>query len=276
MRARKKNRRRADPAQKRERVKGVAGGALRVVARVLGAVVFVGGIFGGVIGIYLWATTSSTFAVTDVRVKGNDRASLEEVAPLTGIEPGANIFLVDTAAAERRITGHPWIRSAVVRRDPPRGIVIALREHEPAAVVALGSLFLADDEGTVFKQALQEDGVDLPIFSGIDPEEGEQHVRSEILRGLDLVTSWDAGGLTETLEISQLHLDPLRGAAVTAAGAGEEDVPVVVHLAEGDVEARLSRLSSLLKVLSERGERPKEVFLDNLARPQWVVARVEE
>lgn len=273
---RKKNRRRSDPGRKKARVRGAAMGALRFTARLLGAVFFVGGVFAAVIGVYVWATSSPTFAVTEVRVEGNERASLEEVAPLTGIRAGTNIFLVDTGAAERRLAGHPWVRSAAVRREPPGLVVVALREYEPAAVVALGSLYLSDAAGTVFKQAVAGDEADLPIFSGIDADEGDEQVRAEILRGLDVVSRWEASGLPADLQVSQVHLDPLRGSTLTVVGPSGDDRPMVVHLAARDVDARLARLSDLLDVLSERGERPKEVFLDNRARPQWVVARTDE
>ncbi len=273
---RKRNRRRVDPEVKKARVRGATRGFLRFVLRAFGAVFVVVAIFGAVFGVYVWATTSSTFAVTEVRIDGNYRARLDEVAPLTGISSGMNIFLVDTRAAEHGVAGHPWIRSAVVRREPPNRVLIALREYEPAAIVALGSLYVADDEGTLFKQAVPGDGVDLPIISGIATDEGDSHVGAQIRRGVDLIGRWEASELSSTLDLAQVHLNPLRGATLTVVRPEEEAPPFIVHLAAGDIDARLSRLSSLLHVLSERGERPKEVFLDNRARPQWVVARVEE
>ncbi len=274
--SRKKNRRRSETLNGKARLHSIVKGVFVFIARLFGAILFVGSIFGGVIAVYLWATTSTTFAVTDVRVEGNVRASLDEIAPLTGIRAGSNIFLVDTSAAERRLEGHPWVRSAIVRHEPPNRVRVALREYEPAAVVALGSLYLSDAEGTVFKQASAGDEGRFPILSGIDPEKGDEHLRAEILRGLDLVSRWESSELAANLELAQIHLNPLRGATVTAVGVAEEELPLIVHLAAGDVDQRLLRLSNLLDLLSERGERPKEVFLDNRARPQWVVARVEE
>jgi cell division protein FtsQ len=251
-------------------------GGLRFLARLFAAILFVGGTFGAVFYVYVWATTSPRFAVTTVTIDGNERATLDELAPLTGIGPGNNIFLVDGRAAQRRIQGHPWVRSVAVRREPPDRVTIAVREYEPAIIVALGALYLADAEGTVFKQAMAGDGVDLPILSGIDADEGDAHVRAEILRGLDLIARWESSGLMARLELSQIELDPLRGASLTATGPGEDDLPVVIHLAANGLDERLDRLSNLLALLSERGERPKEVFLDNRTRPQWVVARVDE
>lgn len=272
-RTRKSNRKRPDSSDRR----GRAGGALRFVGRLIGAVAVVSTVFAAVIGIYLWATTSPRLAVTEVRIQGNHRATLDELAPLTGVRRGTNIFLVDRKAAERRLTSHPWVRSAVVRKEPPGRVSVAVREYEPAALVVLGSMYLADPEGTVFKQAAPAEALDLPIFSGIDPEEDEEHRRSEIVRGLEIVSLWERAGLPDEPSLSQIHLDPLRGSILTAVRPVDgEERALVIHMAESDLPARLSRLSSLLEVLSERGEQPKEIFLDNRTRPQWVVARVDE
>ncbi len=272
---RRSNRRRLGPEAKRTRVRNTLAGTLGFVARLLGAVVLVAGVFGMVLALYGWATTSPRFAVTEVRFQGIERAAIHELAPLTGIKQGHNIFMIDVDKVEEQLIEHPWVQSVVVRRDPPNHVFVALREYEPAALVLFDSLYLADPMGTVFKPATAGEELDLPIISGVDVNGGDEPDRDEIMRGLDLIASWRAAGPPGGMELSQVHLDPIRGFSLTAVDSEGEN-PVIVHFAEKDLSGRLSRFSSLLELLSETGERPREVFLNNHRRPQWVVARVEE
>lgn len=243
--------------------------------RITLAIVFFGAIFGSILFVYAWATTSHVFSIEEILVQGNNRSDQSEINALADINQGQNIFLTDTDSIENRILKHPWVRDVIVRREVPDRLIITLREYEAAVMVSIGSLYIADHEGSVFKRAGPEDDMSLPIISGIDSDEGEEHLREEILRGMQMVMQWEKAGKPGDLEISQIHLNTATGVTLTVVNDDDEQ-SLIVHIAEDDIESRLSRLSGLLAVLSERRETPKEVFLDNRTRPQWVVARVDE
>jgi cell division protein FtsQ len=75
---------------------------------------------------------------------------------------------LDTVVAEVR--ANPWIASAVAHRELPHTLVIDVREHEPAALVDLGGLYLVDADGHPFKRAElgADDGAGLPVITGLD------------------------------------------------------------------------------------------------------------
>lgn len=260
-----KNRKKQDTIKKRRALRHGVRSAGLVFARLFLATAVVGVTFAAVIGGYLWGTSSPRFSVRDVHVEGAKRASIPQLAELTGIESATNIFLVNPADCARRIETHPWVRRATVRRDFPGTVYIDIEEHDPVALIALGPLYLVDRQGVVFKRVSWGDPVDFPVITGLmagDPTGP----------ALDVLDAWRVSAASQ--QLAEIHLDPLHGAILTLA-ADEEGPPIVVHLGHQEFPRRLQKLRQLTAVLSERGERPKEVFLDNHTRPQWVVARVD-
>lgn len=276
MTGRRTNRRKASPVPTRTRIQGAALGVLRFLGRLFLAVMVVGGVFGAVIGIYVWTTTTPRFAVREVRIEGNRRASLDELAPLTGLRAGTSIFLVDLDEAVRGLESHPWVRRADARREFPGRIQVSLEEHTPLAMVSLGALYLVDEAAQPFKRVQPGDSLDLPIITGIDEEAAARGEAPALLApALAFLDLWSRSTLSKTVELSEIHMSPVRGLAVTLVRKDGETPPVVTHLGRDDHARRLVRLDQLWTLLSGRGEHPKEVFLDNRTRPQWVVARVD-
>ncbi len=276
--ARKSNKRRTDPTVARDKVRGAARSAFGFVARLLGAAVVVAGTFAAVIATYLWMTTSSRFAVREVDIAGNHHATLAELAPLTGLAQGTNLFLVNADEVAARLESHPWVRTAVVRRVFPSTVQVTVDEHHAVALVALGGLYLADAEGQVFKRAVPGDPMGLPVITGLKRGEGEAGraaLEAGVRQALTVARDWRHSPMAKVARLSEIHLDPLAGVSLTAAGDAGDGKPMVVHLGHHDLVRRLLRLHQLWTTLSARGQRPQEVFLDNHTRPQWVVARVD-
>lgn len=270
------NRKRRSPAEARGRARAAAGTALRFAGRLLLALAVVVGTFSAVVGVYVWATTTRTFAIREVRIEGNTRARVEALARLTGIRPGTNAFLVDLDAAKRGLESHPWVRRAFVRRELPTTVVVTLEEHRPRALVALGDLFLVDAQGEPFKRAQPGDPLDLPVVTGVaakDATRGE--VEARLQEALAFIDGYAKGALGARADLSEVHLDPVRGVSITVTSKEGDPQPVVAHLGQDDHPRRLARLAEIWSRLEAKGDHPKEVFLDNHTRPQWVVARVE-
>src|SRR5262249_56676838 len=56
-------------------------------------------------------------------------------------------------------------------RRSPDSLSVAVKEREPAALVALGDLYLVDSEGRPFKKIEREDPADLPLITGLAREQ---------------------------------------------------------------------------------------------------------
>ena len=210
---RKTNKRRTDPTVARAKVRGAARSAFGFVARLLGAAVVVAGTFAAVIATYLWMTTSSRFAVREVDIAGNHHATLAELAPLTGLAQGTNLFLVDADEVAARLESHPWVRTAVVRRIFPSTVKVTVDEHRAVALVALGGLYLADAEGQVFKRAVPGDPMGLPVITGLKRGEGEAGraaLEAGVRQALTVARDWRHSPMAKVARLSEIHLDPRR------------------------------------------------------------------
>jgi cell division septal protein FtsQ len=80
------------------------------------------------------------------------------------------MFATDTRSLERALRANPWIATAEVHRELPRTMVATIVEHQPAALVDLGALYLVDASGKPFKRAALEvgEGAEMPVITGIE------------------------------------------------------------------------------------------------------------
>src|SRR5580704_10998683 len=96
--------------------------------------------------------TSARFAIADVDVTGNDRLTPEAIIAESGLTLGANVFVADLDAARARLLADPWIAEVSLARRLPGTIFLRVTERKPAALVAMGDLWLATAEGEPFKR----------------------------------------------------------------------------------------------------------------------------
>ncbi len=272
----KGNRKKRDPTETTAKMKAAAGTAVRTAVRLAVAVLLVVTTFSAVVGVYLWATTTPRFAVTDVRFRGNVRARLDELAALSGLKAGTNLFLVDEAAVAREIERHPWVRRAVVRSRLPHTLFVDVEEYEPVALAALDGLYVISSEGEPIKRLSSGETFDFPVITGAKEGAGEAgaDLTARLREGLSFIRAWKKAALDDRMVLSEVNVDELAGLTATARPK-DGGPPVVVHLGRGDLSRRLARLEQLHEILQERSQRPLEIFLNNHTRPQWVVARVE-
>lgn len=193
---------------------------------------------------FLFATSSSRFAVQTISVRGNQRLTTAEIQALVPIASGRNIFRADLDAVVRVLRANPWVASAQARRILPRTIAVEIRERQPVAIAALGGLYLVDANGHPFKRASVEsgEGAGLPIITGLtrarfatDPASVEQLIGSA-LRALD---TWRSAA--ERPPIGELHIGPFGALTLhtydvaTAIQLGIPDAGLATRLQTFDV-----------------------------------------
>jgi len=250
----------------------VARRGARATAR---AALFLGGAaLAALAGVQGWrlATRGEPFRIAAVRFAGLEAVSADELAELSPVKRGDNLFTADLDALERALARHPWLLEARAARRWPPAVEVTVRERQAVALVELGGLYLVDRGGQVFKRAAAGDGLDLPLVTGFGRDDYVQR-RAEVeplLRGaLRIAEEWALAGLDRTLPLSEVHLD---GADGVTAYAGEEGL--AVRLGEsGDVPRKLDRLKAVLAALRAEGRRADVIHLDNRAHPSWVTVR---
>ncbi|GAC1554633.1 MAG: hypothetical protein NVS2B9_19080 [Myxococcales bacterium] len=256
-------------------------GAVGTAARLLAAAAISGGLSACAWQGWQWATRSPAFALREIRVRGNLHASEEELVRRSGLGLGVNLFRADLATAARAVEAHPWVKSARLSRRPPGAVVIDVAEHVPVASVQLGSLYLLDGEGELFKKAAPGDFVDLPLVTGLFREDWQgrrQDAQLRILSALQLLDAWQGEGYSLS-RLSEVRLDDDGGVTVfarqeggTAAQGGVQEI----RLGMRAFAERLRRLGQVRAALERRGERATRIDLDNETRPEWVAAQLDK
>jgi cell division protein FtsQ len=221
-----------------------------------------------------WARSSPVFGVRSISVRGNVNARAEELVSRSGLLPGQNLFKIDLAGAARGVESSPWVTSAQVSRRFPMAIEIEVTEHAPAARASLGSVYLVNNRGLVFKRAADEDaGLVLPLITGISRAEWEEkraQAQQQLLVAIGFCEAWRSEGLAaeDLLEI-QLGKDGVTAFARDGAVERQE-----IAVGEGPFGPKLRKLFRIREALARRSEQAARLDLDNRARPETVAAQL--
>jgi cell division protein FtsQ len=205
--------------------------------------------------------TSSRFAISGVHVSGQRHADPDSIRALAGVALGTNVFSVDLDRVRQRVTSHPWVASAVVRRELPRGLRIRVREHRPFALVREPTLHFVDRRGGYLKPYAPGDPADFPVvgFEG-ERDRGEWRERG-LVRALAAVEAWNAAPLAE---LSEIRVRPSgRLEFRTASGWRVHGWPPIQR-----------RSLERLQLLQKRLTGVEEVFLEGTRRPDQMVVAV--
>lgn len=264
--ARGRNRRRvdSDPAERRQR-RGRAVSLL--LPPVLGLLLLAG------LGWLGWsqAVKGDLLRIRELRFEGLARATAQELVELSPVQAGDHLLLCDPALVEAALRRHPWIERVEVRRTFPPALEVTVRERRAAALVDLGSLYLVDAGGEVFKRAVPGDGLDLPVVTGIGRDDWVDR-RAEVeplLHGaLALVDRWAERGLDRRLPVSEIHISAEFGTTLWAGADGLE-----IRLGAGGLPEKLARLERVLAAVEAEGRRAEVLHLENRRRPDWVAVR---
>lgn len=221
-----------------------------------------------------YITTSPRFAVRTITVDGTQRRTAEQVATLAGAAIGKNVFAVDPRAAEAGILADPWIEKAKVVRDLPGTIAIVVAEREAHALCAIGGeLYLVTRDGDLFKKHDAEDPFDLPVITGILPEQITKDRAGVVLankRLLDVAEDLGKVGLARRYPIQELHLSRDGSLVVTI---GKE--AILLHFGLPPYRGKIEQAARVLNEVARRKASASVVFLDNNAHPERVVVRMK-
>jgi cell division protein FtsQ len=218
-----------------------------------------------------WATASPTFAVREVRFTGLLHADEDELIKRSGIALGENLFHADLARAARAMEQHPWVESAVLTRRLPDTVQVSVLEHRPAALVQLGekTLFVLDEEGRLFKRAAPEDGLDVPLITGLSRR---PDLQLRLLSALHLLDTWRGAGFSMEA-LAEVRLEEDDGFTLFANQAGELQQ---IRLGSTELSLKLRRLAQVRSALARRGEHASRIDLDNPARPDQAAATLAD
>lgn len=265
-----KNRRRVDAGERAKSLTSIVSSIVSVLVRIAAVAVLVGALVVGGRFAHQWATTSATFALKSVAVEGTSRADKLDLCKLAGLVPGQNLFKLDVDQARRAMEQHPWVRRVEITRHFPSAVGVRVEEHEPAALLALGDLYLLDREGEPFKKLTAGDTLDLPLVTGITREqymEKPEAAGEAFRRVLAIADRFEEFQKDSKERVSELRISGNDVTLVTSTGTE-------VRLGEDATAEKLERLGRVHKELHRRGLSAEVIHLDNRVRPGWVTVKV--
>ncbi len=156
---------------------------------------------------HAWCVGHPYFAVDEIIMSPTRHVQPGSLLRWAGVSPGMSIWHTAPRRLARKIAGHPWIRTATVRRELPRRLVIEVIEREPLALISLDRLYQVDRRGVVFAALGEDDRLNLPLITGLgETEASRRRALREAIKVLHLV---QARGLS--FRVSEVHIQEEQG-----------------------------------------------------------------
>lgn len=194
--------------------------------------------------LYKEITTTERLALKTISVEGASKVSEELLVELSGLKPGQNILSFDKDEVIKGLKTNPWVESAVIDRSLPDTVIIEVKERMPVALVKLDEMYVMDSAGVVFKKFTQEDGLDLPVVTGLTKEylgaEDNKGVQENLLRLISILSGRSGFNIAN---VSEINVDPAMGLSIYTL---EDGVRLEVGLE--DFEEKLASFERILKL----------------------------
>jgi cell division protein FtsQ len=214
-------------------------------------------------------TKESILVVRHIVVQNATANHAEEVIAYVDSFRGLPLLDISLHEVASRVVEHPYVSKAEIFLELPDVVRIRVQERQPTAVISLEHLYLVDETGFPFKRALPGDGLDLPLLSGMNRHNIENGVRPENLENaLAILRAHEDAGAPGG-QISQLHYFKHVGFTMVL----EDDLQV--ELAERHVERDMRKMTRVMSILKERGEKPQWIFLRGDRHSEKVAVRLK-
>jgi len=139
---------------------------------------------------YKYIQAMEWFKVKHINISGHRRYSLKKIVSLTKIQAETSIFSTNLREISQNLESDPWISRSVVKRKFPNIVEIAIKEHDPVAVVKLDHYYLIDKNGALFKKASKNE-MCFPEITGLTRKDLSENskTRQMIDSALHLITT---------------------------------------------------------------------------------------
>ena len=207
-----------------------------------------------------WAVVqrSSYFNIRTVEATETAHLNRDTIVGLAGLDGPVNLFRYDALVAEEALGSHPWVASAHVEKRMPDRVEIRLSERVPAAVAALGALYVVDADGQPFIRATPSQAQGLPLVTGLSRELYEANPgasRALVRDALALERLYQRSELAAAHPLSNVHVGE-GGRLELMLGRSR------IVMGQGDFRTKLDRLARIFETLGQRGVEASYVLMD--------------
>ena len=128
--------------------------------------------------------------------------------------------------------------------------MILVEERKPVAILSLDYLYYIDDSGKIFKLLEGNDRLDLPVITGLKPEDLQQDpepAKQKLRETVGLLQALQFRQNLKLEDISEVHVDQQRGYSLITCRGG-----VPIKLGFQNFSSKLDRLEKVFKGLKSR------------------------
>lgn len=200
---------------------------------------------------YQTVTASSFFDVKKIEIRGAVRVSEDDVKRIVRSRTEQNgVWNAELEQIKADVEKLNFVKTAVVTRVLPDGILVRIDERVPRAVVRLNTGdFLVDDEALIVAKAEKNDSRPPFILKGWDEtksEKAQKDNRDRVKLLLKMQDEWQNLGITNRVTV--LDLSDLQDAQALVDDSGKT---ISIFLGKEDYG---KRLQSALTVIQGKGE----------------------
>jgi len=183
-------------------------------------------------------------------VQGASRVSVERILAAAAIEPGMNLWKLDTDAVGARVAALPEIGRAELIRELPNRVTILVEERRPFTLVHTGRLHWLDEDGHLLGEVGRAVAPPAPVITGLTEDE-VAHMRtspsSKARTAIALIRALLRSGSPLAEEISEIDMSRRDGPVLYTVDGIE------VRLGTEEWEERLARLEGVLAQMARQG-----------------------
>jgi cell division septal protein FtsQ len=237
---------------------------LRAYLRLLGS---------GLIGLALCVTTAwagymgyrlvrsaDYFRLRMVRIVGHQTLTQQDILYLLDLSADATLFQLDLARMGTRLGRHPYVKTVILRREFPNTLIVTVQEREPYLVVqAEDQRLILDAEGVVLGSLPPQQDQGLPQLllrqqRVLTP--GMRLQQEEVQRALEFVCDYRASPITGAMRLVALTVEESGTVVFEVA-----PYPFKLRVGEGNLDAQLGRLPSVLHYITQQGLTVRSIDL---------------
>jgi len=207
---------------------------------------------------YLVALSTPIFKLEDVGFQGIKRVSQAELLQKGGLENRVNLLALNLSQVKKNMESIPWVKGVYVHRELPNKLQVVVTEQKPIFLVLVQQdLYYLNEEGILFKKVETQEGVSLPLLTGLEKKDWTPtgQLRSPLLQELLTLQRYLSQGRDPFYpdKLSEVHYDPDCGISLFTVERG-----IRITLGKEEIQTRIEYLE---KVWAELQKRPD---LDNL------------
>ena len=98
---------------------------------------------------YNFLISTPRFQIQDVTFRGNHVIKNSQILEWLGPVIGENLIAIDLVGLSKRLSDHPWVKTASIQRIFPQGLEFELTERVPYARVKKDQIYLMDNSGFI-------------------------------------------------------------------------------------------------------------------------------